>query len=467
MISKNFKFGSSTNINPTPVETKKYETTRPGSKKILTREEQLKKAAEMTKQSENLFTAEQKKNLKKLKELVESQKSGIIETDDFKMTYSEATNKFYIQKKTPQTEEKLKEFLKDNNVLDIYNQRPSFFILTNEGLDLYVEKQEDEIIEISEMTEGAGIEISGTPGTGGTGGSTGGTGGTTGTGGTGGSTGGTGGTTGTGGTSGQSSYEQIRQQNREKNFQVLTNLVKELFSPSTAGTSQLADLLTGQDEEPTPTQEPSPTSEPSSSGTSVPSNLLGPPNEWDYYLLPNSPLYSYSGWGTCESHRWGSKELINAIYSAASAWKAKYPGSNFTTGDLNGPISGTVCPGTDRRCGHSSHGDGTGVDIMIYKSPGSWVSFGCQINAPEQNNIDIGKMLIDTGVVKKIIFATNPSDTRGIRVRKAWTDYAESKGLTGFDTYALYPHDDHCHVAVDPAYALSVWRPTSCCYCLN
>jgi len=146
LITRMFKKGGITDTaqtNPSQIETKKYETK---GYKNMTIEEKRKEAIKMKKESESLFTKEQKANLQELKNKLKNNKT--VETDDFKLAYSEVTNQFYIQKKSPQAEAKLKEYLNENKVLDIYNSDPSVFVLINTELKPYIAKQEDELIDL-------------------------------------------------------------------------------------------------------------------------------------------------------------------------------------------------------------------------------------------------------------------------------------------------------------------------------
>ncbi len=399
-------------ITPTPIQTKKYQSQ---GKVVLSRVERLKEASKITKNA-NLLTKEQKANLEKLETKVNTQKNKIIETEDFKLGFSEVTNQFYVQKKTAQAEEKLREYLKENNVLEVYEDDPAIFILTDEDLKTYIPKQQNYILEVfdEESIEPPKIE--------------------------------------------QKNYDEVRKENREKNLNTIANLTKELFSPSTAGTSQLADLFTGGDEEAEnessniqtttqqtnqtqQTQTPIISNEPSVQGILYPPNL-GSPNSLGYYMLPNAlnGEYVFGGWNTCTNRRWGSKTLIGVIYTVAKRWHAKYPNSNFTIGDLNA---------TD----HASHGNGVDFDLMVYGNPSA-----TQITASADANIELGKMLIDTGVVKLIIFGTSETDQRGVAVRSAWKAYANSKGLS-FTTYPYRGHDDHFHIRINDEFRGPDSRP--------
>jgi hypothetical protein len=173
---------------------------------------------------------------------------------------------------------------------------------------------------------------------------------------------------------------------------------------------------------------------------------MGGTNSQGYFTMPVATAgeYVFGGWNRCESHKRGSRELIGSIYTVAKRWKEKYPNSRFTIGDLNaGPP-------------HASHKNGVDVDIMVYGSPPA-----TQITAPVDANIDLGKMFIDTGVVKLIIFGTSESDQRGVSVRNAWKQYANSKGVS-FQTYPYRGHDDHFHVRINDQFIGPVDAPGPC-----
>jgi hypothetical protein len=187
----------------------------------------------------------------------------------------------------------------------------------------------------------------------------------------------------------------------------------------------------------------------------TPSNL-GSANTLGYYLLPSSTNGSYmnGGWGTCESHKWGSKKLIEVITTVADKWHAKYPGSRFVVGDLSG-MSIT----TGAYCGHQTHGLGINFDLMPSGSP----SF-CNINAPVEANIEMGKMFIDTGIVDRILIGGVGENSSASIIRNAWKAYANSKG---YYYESIVPsgdsHNTHCDIRISGRYALREWRPSSCC----
>jgi hypothetical protein len=464
IISKSFKFGTSTNINPTPVETRRYETATTRKINSMTLAQKRREAKKMASETENLLTNIQKESLKKLKELVKSQKKGILETEDFNLGYSDLKNQFYVQKKSPQALEKLKNFLSTNNVLDIYTQDPYFFVLTDEDLQTYILEQEEQRINEWEETENeTGGSTStggtgGTTGTGGTEGTTGGTGGTTGTGGTGGTTGGTGGTTGTGGTGGTSGT--VGTGGTEGTSGTTSNNItqaEELAYKQVSAAKNILKAFTtyniGKYIE-QPTSPPIITTNPVTGIVNPPN--LGSPNSLGYYLLPVSTNGSYQngGWGTCESHKWGSKELIGVITTVADRWHLKYASSKFVVGDLSGMslASGTYC-------GHQTHGVGINFDLMPSGSP----KF-CETSASVEVNIELGKMFLDTGIVDRILIGGVGEPSSATTVRNAWKDYANSKGLYYESTVPSgISHLTHCDIRIASKYALPEWRPSSCC----
>ena len=432
IISKSFKFGTSTNINPTPVETRRYETATTRKINSMTLAQKRREAKKMASETENLLTNIQKESLKKLKELVKSQKKGILETEDFNLGYSDLKNQFYVQKKSPQALEKLKNFLSTNNVLDIYTQDPYFFVLTDEDLQTYILEQEEQRINEWEETEN---ETGGST-------STGGTGGTTGTGGT----GGTSGTVGTGGTEGTSGTTSNNITQAEELAYKQVSAAKNILKAFT--TYNIGKYIEQ------PTSPPIITTNPVTGIVNPPN--LGSPNSLGYYLLPVSTNGSYQngGWGTCESHKWGSKELIGVITTVADRWHLKYASSKFVVGDLSGMslASGTYC-------GHQTHGVGINFDLMPSGSP----KF-CETSASVEVNIELGKMFLDTGIVDRILIGGVGEPSSATTVRNAWKDYANSKGLYYESTVPSgISHLTHCDIRIASKYALPEWRPSSCC----
>lgn len=127
----------------------------------------------------------------------------------------------------------------------------------------------------------------------------------------------------------------------------------------------------------------------------APGTLLSPPNfdpnktSGSYFQLPDSEppgLYVKKG----DACSWGSKLLIDVVYTVATHWKPLYPSlSPLSVRDLNENVA--AC-GTN----HATHDDGTHVDIVA----GCATSMYCTDKAPK---IALAKLFVDTGVACGIL----------------------------------------------------------------
>lgn len=127
----------------------------------------------------------------------------------------------------------------------------------------------------------------------------------------------------------------------------------------------------------------------------APGTLLSPPNfdptpgPGGFFLLPGSEpngLYTRKA-AACS---WGSKLLVDVIYTVATHWKPLYPAlSPFAVRDMNENVG--AC-GTN----HATHDDGTHADIVA----GCATDIYCSDKAPK---IALAKLFVDTGVVCGIL----------------------------------------------------------------
>ncbi|MEK6952051.1 MAG: hypothetical protein AABX29_03480 [Nanoarchaeota archaeon] len=360
--------------------------------RTLSRTEKYREAARITKQSNtSLLSDDQVKRFNTLSEEVSSGQGGTINGENFDIGYSNITNLFCVQKKTPQGDLEFTKYLTEKQTLDIYEKDPSLFVITDENCSEYLKKQEEYIVQ--------DLEIDGET---------------------------------------NSEEEDIIKNKQStatpsystkilQNLTTLTDLIKIL---------QPLDLQAPEELQNNSTQQAS----------------LGNASSKGYYKMPNAPNgeYVFGGWNRCDSHKYGSKALIDAIFTAALRWKAKYPQYTFRIGDLTGADVKSY-PGQ----GHQSHHNGVDVDIVTY---GNW---NLQINAPIEVNIDLGKAFIDTGIIKLIIFGGAVFNKNAPIVQNAWKVYANSKGLP-FQTYALGNHDNHFHVRINDQFRGPVDAPGPC-----
>jgi hypothetical protein len=90
------------------------------------------------------LTAAQKAALKKLQSKLPSQ------TDDFEMRYSPELNRFFVSIKTPAGYEKLKDFLAENGLLDVYEQGHGAIIFGEEPVDTLISDTRNRILDAVE-----------------------------------------------------------------------------------------------------------------------------------------------------------------------------------------------------------------------------------------------------------------------------------------------------------------------------
>ncbi len=169
----------------------------------------------------------------------------------------------------------------------------------------------------------------------------------------------------------------------------------------------------------------------------LPGQLLSPPNfdpsnvqDGFYQLPPSQPpgLYSLKG----EACSWGTKLLIDVIYTVATHWKPLYPAlSPISVRDLNENIA--EC-GTD----HDTHADGTHVDIIA----------GCATDKDcpdKQPKIALAKLFIDTGVACGIV---NNDELVHAEVNAYFAQQASYTPWFGQFMRPVTGHDTHFHVRV-------------------
>jgi hypothetical protein len=169
----------------------------------------------------------------------------------------------------------------------------------------------------------------------------------------------------------------------------------------------------------------------------TPGTLLSPPNfdpndvqNGFYQLPPSEPpgLYTLKG-AACS---WGTKLLIDVIYTVATQYKPLYPAySPLSIRDMN---ENTAACGTN----HQTHDDGTHVDIVA----GCATQVSCTNDEPA---IALAKLFVDTGVACGIL--NNDTGVQAVvnsYFASKWT-YAPWNGQF---MRSVSGHDSHFHVRV-------------------
>jgi hypothetical protein len=168
-----------------------------------------------------------------------------------------------------------------------------------------------------------------------------------------------------------------------------------------------------------------------------PGTLLSPPTvdpsntQNGYFLLPDSEppgLYVHKA----DACSWGSKLLIDVIYTVATKWKPLYPSlSPISVRDMNENVA--VC-GTN----HQTHDDGTHVDIVA----GCATDIYCADKAPK---IALAKLFVDTGVACGILNNDTAVQQTVNDYFAQHTNYAPWKGQF---MRSVTGHTAHFHVRV-------------------
>lgn len=165
---------------------------------------------------------------------------------------------------------------------------------------------------------------------------------------------------------------------------------------------------------------------------------LGPkhPTHEGYYQMPTSTDGSYEfNKGTCPNQRWGSPELITALERASKRWNEETNGGEIIIGDLNAGKP------------HKAHQKGTTADLNAQTGGGEGAANieGTRGKYSADATITLGKILLDTKMVKQILF----EEKKNPRVIKELNKYALKNKLTPSEPVrSASGHTHHFHVEV-------------------
>ncbi len=127
-----------------PLPTGSYEPVGTDSRRSPTlRPEEEEKLEEQAK-ALKYFSPQQEEIINKFKEKLP------YTSDDFDMGYSDYLGKFYMRKKTPQANEKIDQFLKDNGLFEISQEFEDLFVTTDKPVDQAINQDEEKIFEQKE-----------------------------------------------------------------------------------------------------------------------------------------------------------------------------------------------------------------------------------------------------------------------------------------------------------------------------
>lgn len=148
-----------------------------------------------------------------------------------------------------------------------------------------------------------------------------------------------------------------------------------------------------------------------------------------YYKLPDAAGGEYTIYSK-DSRRYGHKELVCVLNTVAKAYKTKYGAkSTLSIGDLNA-------------AGHKSHKWGVAVDL---DAQGDIVAADNQNNPSKYNTeatITLGKMFVDTGLVKNIWYCSHDNALETIK------SYAQSVGKP-INGKCIEGHWNHFHIDIN------------------
>lgn len=184
-------------------------------------------------------------------------------------------------------------------------------------------------------------------------------------------------------------------------------------------------------------------------GYNQPSIMTPHPFKMGYFQLPKSQPGNYKIY-TCPGRTWGSKELIGVLHTVSERWKQLYPQGFVSIGDLNAT-------------GHKSHKWGRAVDLDATTNSKDCVAdytttiFAGSISCSDKNynrqaTIELGKMLVDTNMVRAIWYNDQT-------VNRAVLEYAAQTGRSkNMRMKPIIGHTNHFHLDIEIP-LLSVWEP--------
>lgn len=195
---------------------------------------------------------------------------------EFDMQYDSETDTFFVQLKTDGAEDKLKEFLSQNGLLDVYLKGSNKILATKDPISQAITQLKNDIN--ADLNHGSD-------------------------------------STSTKNNSESLGGKQPLRKDEQQFVDTMKTLTDFKMSENPPAGKNSGAPETGR-------------------ATSPPN--LGGPNTLGYYQMPEPTAdeYVFSP-GTCPAQRWGQKDLINVIYATAKAWKARFPDSRLRVGDLN------------------------------------------------------------------------------------------------------------------------------------
>jgi hypothetical protein len=201
---------------------------------------------------------------------------------DFDMAYSLALNHFFVTTKTPLGYQRLKEFLSQNNALDLYLNGYGIITVTSQPVDQAEANYQSalrEAVEDPETNKGQH----------------------------------------------QQGDAQVKGASDDNDLiKNLLDVVKGIVNSPDLSEGEAASNSPGGFKEPTA---PGAISYPPGVETAT-------PDENGYVELPESPNGEYQIY-SCVNHRKGKKEMLGVLYTVALTWKNTYPGSLLDVGDIN------------------------------------------------------------------------------------------------------------------------------------
>lgn len=169
-------------------------------------------------------------------------------------------------------------------------------------------------------------------------------------------------------------------------------------------------------------------------GVECPANIEPHPFQAGYVKMPDSLDSKYT-WdaGAVPAQRYGHEQLVCVLHTVANAYYDLYQGkSMLKIGDLTAS-------------GHSSHNIGRAVDLNAIGEIAAADTTRAGYNT--EATIALGKLFVDTGVIKNIWWCPNDNSISAIN------DYAQQRG-TPITIKCLPNHHHHFHVDISDEYII-------------
>lgn len=359
----------------------------------LTTQEKQKQLEEIAETNDDLLSKEQLENLNKLKTKLP------FSSPDFDLRYSSELNQYVFSKKTPQADEKIKQFLRENNIFDLYEKGSEIILVTDLAIDQALEEAKNDLLNAEDDSETeTPADETGKPG-----------------------------------------------DQQEKDLKLFGSLLKTLLS------FDLGEVTT-----------PSPTAAvgQETGGAIVPVGEivyppnLGKPNSLGYYQMPEPQNGEYVVY-SCSARRYGKKEMIGVLFTVALNYKAKFPASRLRIGDINAAGHKTHNHGTAVDINETIGGvKGPAANFKpdnVHLNPE-------HDEVARQRTIELGKLFLNTKLIRNIWY-DDPSVTQALLAYAHANNIPVEGQIKPLFYDGAYHHGNHFHVDLFAGLRGSFYEP--------